>query len=200
MPNWCFTNITINHNSHEKLVELEALIDSFTQKNYTKNDFGLNWLGNIVGNAGLDDMSTGDFKIACRGELTDMSVSDDVDNPQLMIQTSTAWEPMLQMWQALLDKFLPDAELVYEAEESGCEVYMTNDEKLRDTYIIDAFDMEDIDSDWEANEEEVVNLLQKLLDTDETDVKTLMPKLRGSKYGDKISIHKREFVPVKKCA
>lgn len=129
-----------------------------------------------------------------------MSVSDDVDNPQLMIQTSTAWEPMLQMWQALLDKFLPDAELVYEAEESGCAVYMTNDEKLRDTYIIDAFDMEDIDSDWEANEEEVVNLLQKLLKTEETDVKTLMPKLCSSKYGDKISIHKWEFVPVNECA
>lgn len=43
MPNWCFTNITINHNSYEKIVELEALINSFTQN--AVNDSDIHCLG-----------------------------------------------------------------------------------------------------------------------------------------------------------
>ena len=44
-------------------------IIGWTSTNYTDNNWGLNWLGNIIGNGGFD------INLPCRGWISCMSVS-----------------------------------------------------------------------------------------------------------------------------
>ena len=193
MPNWCFTRITINHENENKLLELERLINEWTNKNYMENGFGLAWLGNIVGNSGVGTVDENpETDLRCRGRLTYLECTEN----QLLIDTETAWSPILKLWVKVLEKYLPDAELIYQAEECGNGLYDTNDPCLSNCYIIDAWDMEDIDSDWEASEETVRKMLQELLDENEGDVEKLISKFNRSDYSDDMSVHKWNFTEI----
>lgn len=190
MPNWCYTKITINHDDELRLKELENLIEKWTSHNYKENGFGLNWLGNIVGNSGIGTVDKNpETDLRCRGSLIYMENMGD----QLVIDTETAWSPMLKMWTKLLEKYLPDAELIYEAEECGCGLHSTNNPCMKDCYIIDSWDIDDIETDWEASEETVIKTLQKLLNTDETDIDKLIDMFEESEHSDNMSIHKWDF-------
>ena len=190
MPNWCFNKITINHESETELEKLSKLIDEWTSKDYMENGFGHNWLGNIVLGSGVGTVDTDkETDLRCRGTIT----YSEVCGNQLIIDTETAWSPMLQMWVKVIDKYLPDAELIYSSEECGCGLYSTNDPCMKDCYIIDSWDMDDIEPDWEASEETVRKTLQELLDTTETDVEKLLKMFEESEYSDGMSIHKWDF-------
>ena len=194
MPNWCMTRITINHEDESKLKELESRITEWTSHNYKESDFGLAWLGNIVGNSEIgtiDEKAETDLR--CRGWLNWMEYNDN----QLLIDTETAWVPMLKMWSKLLEKYLPDAELIYSAEECGCELYSTNDPCMKDCYIVDNYDdIDGVESDWEATQEYVVDILQNLLKTEENDIEKLLKMFYESEFYDGMSIHKWEFAEI----
>lgn len=190
MANWCFTRITINHESETELEKLDKLLDEWTSKDYMDNGFGHKWLGNIVLGSGVGTVDTNkETDLRCRGWITDHFIEDN----QLHIDTETAWNPMLQMWTKVLEKYLPDAELLYEAEECGNEIYSTNDPTMKDCYIIDCCGIEDVESDWEASEETVRKTLQELLNTTEADVEKLIEMLDESEYDECMSIHKWDF-------
>lgn len=192
MPNWCLTTITINHESEEKLKELSNMIDEWTSKSYKDNDFGLNWLGNIVGNSGVgtvDESPETDLK--CRGLI---NYKEAIGN-QLIIHTETAWVPMLKMWLKILEKYLPDSELIYESEECGCELYETNNPELYNRYVIDACDSDIVESDWNATEDEVREVIQKLCNTGETNIEKLMRIFNESDFQN-VFIHKWDFANV----
>ncbi len=190
MPNWCYTRITINHENETELKNLYKLIEEWTSKNYMENGFGHNWLGNIVLGSGVGTVDTGnDTDLRCRGNI-DYS---DLNDNQLIIHTETAWNPMLKMWIKVLEKYLPDAELLYEAEECGCGLYSTNDPYMKGCYYIDSWDIEDIESDMEASEETVREILQNLLDTMETDIDKLLRMFEESEHSENMSIHKWDF-------
>lgn len=193
MPNWCTTQITINHEDEKELEKLSKLIDEWTSKDYKENGFGCNWLGNIVLGSGIGTVDTnGETDLCCRGTI---EYSELLKN-QLVVTTFTAWSPMLQMWQKLLDKYLPGAELIYEAEESGCGLYCTNDPCMKGCYIIDAWDMENIETNYEATEEAVREILQKLLNTTESNVEKLIDMFEDSDYSENMSIHKWRWAEV----
>lgn len=184
MPNWCYTNITIYHNDEEKLKAFFNKIEEWRKKPFKENDFDtytLGWLGNIVGNSGLAEWKTRengreDFvpNIACRGSLQTF----ELDGNRINISTETAWCPMLNMWQRLCDKFLPDAEIWYTAEESGCGLFWTNDPGIVGKYYIDLWDVPDEFAeetpDYEATEDYTIKFLQRVLKTSETDIKKLL--------------------------
>ena len=183
MPNWCYTNITIVHPSEQKIKEFFKKIDSWSKTTYSKNGFdcpgaGIRWLGNIVGNAGLSEIPEGktDFvpNIRCRGSITDLSY----DGNHIHINTETAWAPMLDMWQRLVDKYLPDADIWYTAEESGCGLYCTNDPDVIGKYYIDLWELPDEfikeTSEYEATEDYTIKFLQRVLKTKETDIQKLL--------------------------
>lgn len=157
MPNWCYTQITISHDDQKEIDKLYNLIEEWTSKNYKQSDFGNYWLGNIVGNSGIDTWD-GDFKIRCRGRLFDLNKSEK----ELYIATETAWTPMLRMWLKILEKYSPDAQLIYTAEEPGCCIYVTNNLDLKDKYIIDDWsDCYDYAGD-EYSQEDVIKILQEI--------------------------------------
>ena len=191
MPNWCYTNITINHGNEIEIERLEKLIGGWTSKDYMKNGFGHKWLGNIVLGSGVGTVDTNkETDLRCRGTIIDYYRNEN----ELVINTETAWSPMLQMWVKVLEKYLPGAELIYNADECGNDINDTNDPCLAGKYILDYYGDEDIESDWEASEDTVRETLQKLLDTTETDVEKLIQMVYEDDYD--ISVRKWEYSDV----
>ena len=184
MPNWCYTNITIYHDDEEKLKAFFNMVEEWRKKPFKKNDFDLytlGWLGNIVGNSGIAEWKERedgreDFvpNIACRGSLQTFELHGN----RININTETAWSPMLEMWKLLCDKYLPEADITFTAEEPGNCLYQSNDPDVVGKYCIDVWetpdDFEEAESIWEATEEETREFLQRALKTDETDIKKLI--------------------------
>ena len=190
MPNWCYTNITIAHENETKVGELERLIEEWTSKNYMENGFGHKWLGNIVLGSGIGTVDKDKATdVRCRGTICDYYRNGS----ELTINTETAWSPMLGMWVKLVEKYLPGAELIYNAEETGNGVQCTNDPALKDRYVIDCYGDENIESDWEASEKTVIEILQELLCTTETDMEKLLQMFDESEYSENMSIKKWDF-------
>ena len=208
MPNWCYTNITICHNDKEKLKAFFDKVEEWRKKPYKTNDFDtytMGWLGNIVGNSGLaewkvKDNGREDFvpSISCRGSLQTFELHDNCIN----LSTETAWSPMLEMWKLLCDKYLPNAEIYYTADEGGNEIYQTNDPDMIGKYYIDIVDdvpeeFDDIaESEYEATEEMVVKLLQRILHSDETNIKKLLDLHYKSDTDDWVHIHEWKTVEI----
>lgn len=195
MPNWCNTTITINNKNEKELKDFESKIKEWTSHDYKENGFGLKWLGNIVGNSGIGTIDENqDTDLSCRGWLT------DIDNlgSQLLISTETAWVPMLQMWVKLLEKYMPEAELIYQAEEPGLQMYVTNDSSLESTYVLDIFDpvdkLEEIESNWEIDGNSLKEILQDLLETKEDNLDKLISLFKESDYGEHANISEWEYV------
>lgn len=126
MPNWCNTSMTIEGPKAE-IESIHRKIMEWTSRNYVKNDFGKNWLGNIVVGAGFS------YKLlACRGEITymDEEITARQDEPEtyyFQVQYDSAWKDITETWKIILKKFAPNCEIYYVAEELGCEYFVTND-------------------------------------------------------------------------
>ena len=183
MPNWCYTNIDITHTDKNKLKEFYDRIEAWTSKDYSENGFGTNWLGNVIGNSGVAEYNnekggfiTSDGKnLSCRGSVLFLGYNED---GIIRMSQEDAWSPNLKLWKMVLDKYLPDATLIYTAEEPGCGIYETNNQDYEDKYIIDIYgDLPD-DMNWEsmyeASEETVIQFCQDALKTDETDITKLL--------------------------
>lgn len=191
MPNWCYTNITINHESETEVEKLEKLIDEWTSKNYMDNGFDKKWLGNVVLGSGVGTVDTDNATdLRCRGTIIDYYRSGG----ELVINTETAWVPMLRMWVKVIDKYLPGAEIIYNADECGCDINHTNDPCLVGKYILDYYGDGDIESDFEASERIVIRTLQELLNTTETDVDRLIQMVYEDDYD--ISVRKWEWTDI----
>lgn len=205
MPNWCYTNITIYHNDEEKLKAFYDKIEEWRSKPFKENDFdkySMGWLGNIVGNAGLAEWKkVGEREgfvpnISCRGSIQTFELHGN----RININTETAWCPMMQMWQKLCDKYLPDAEIFYMAEEPGCELFETNDPDVIGMYYIDIWEppeeFEDEEPVYEAEEDDTIEFLQRVLKTDESNIDKL---IKMANEADWFSVHRWEAADISNC-
>lgn len=212
MPNWCYSNITIQSDDKQKLEELYNLILKWTDHSLIENDFGDNWLGNIVEGSGIATYRKENFYdannklISCRGTL------DYVDfyTQDIMISTDTAWAPATKMWQLICDKYLPsDYEIFYDASEPGCGIFSTNRPDYLNHYILDAsvfgnegFSEEEYqklyDADYTENADDntIIQFLQDLLQTNETDLQKLFNLLHKSKFDDYVNIQPWEYADI----
>ena len=172
MPNWCYTNIVINHKDKTKLEDLANKISEWSHKDFCDNGFHDGWLGNIVGNSGIANPLEADSP-RCRGTLTSIYF----DNGQINMSTETAWAPMMKMWQMIIDKYLPDADIWYTAEEPGNCIFESNDPDVIGKYYIDIWEppegFEDEESIYEAEEDDVIDFLQRVLKTKENNIDVL---------------------------
>ena len=127
MPNWCSTDIIISNSDSNVLKNLESEFDKALHWNKIPNGFGEAWLGNILNYLGYTEEEIVQEKMRCRGEVTWMKMRND---GKLYINTDTAWIPMLQPFLKMIEKYAPDSELTYYAEELGCEIICTNDYEM----------------------------------------------------------------------
>lgn len=192
MPNWCSTNIQIYHYDEDRLEQLYNDIVKWKNISMSNNGFDSPnnkcWLGNVVLNSGIDTEG-----LSYRGSIDDI----EYDGNQIRISTETAWSPMVQMWKRIVQRYLPAAEITFSAEEPGNGIYCTNDEKCKDRYIIDCWGRNDVESEWEATEGMVVNILQHCLKTDITDVNELLEMFEDDdNLTDDMAIHKWDIVSI----
>lgn len=130
MPNWCNTSMTIE-GPKEEIQSIHRKIKEWTSRNYVENDFGKNWLGNIVVGAGFS------YKLlACRGLISSMDkeITTRQDEPgtyYFQVQYKSAWTDINDTWEIILEKFAPNCDIYYIAEELGNEYFVTNDRDER---------------------------------------------------------------------
>ena len=137
MPNWCVTTISFR-GGKDPVCLLDKKIREWTDREYLKSDFGKPWLGNICIGSGITkpEEINDPSGYRCRGSVI---WTEKPSEEELIVQTETAWTPMVRMWDAVLDKLgmKEDVRIVYTAEEPGMEVYCTNDPDVAGTYVYD---------------------------------------------------------------
>ena len=122
MPNWCTTSYVFRGNENE-IKDFYNKIKSFTSKEHIPNDFGNFWLGNIVDGFGFNYK-----EIPCRGRIYCFpEPEEDVNQGRLELSTETAWRPMTEMWDKIIEKHYSSITYVLIAEECGCELYVNTD-------------------------------------------------------------------------
>lgn len=130
MPNWCYNDCFISGPKNE-VKPLYEKLNSWVSKNIKPNGFGLNWLGNIVLNAGfsVDEQEKGkDEVLRARGSIiNDFEYHDDDEEPNIWFTYESAWAPFPDTWKKILRKHAPHCKFYYFAEEPGMGIYETND-------------------------------------------------------------------------
>ena len=137
MPNWCDTSYKCVGDLKE-VRKLNSVL-KYMEKRKTSilsNGFGKMWLGNLVYKLG------GNWEeLRCRGEITDFSLDSNV----LTINQQTAWCEQEGV-REIIEKSFPSIKVYYLEQESGCEVFCTNDasgEYFPERYFLDSYE------DWE---------------------------------------------------
>ena len=202
MPNWCFTHMVF-HGNKKEIEELHAKIEEWTSKSLKPNGFGNNWLGNIIIGAGLGEhIDSETDRIRCRGELEYVSDVESVSDEEAYFEIDqyTAWAPMCALWSAVIDKLeYKSIGYSYIAEEPGMQIYEIYDPygDFPDSYYVDVW-LEDADQKndalmkiyddrYYADEKSIIEALQKLLNTEETDYMVLKDKAENYPFADKNS-------------
>lgn len=128
MPNWCSSTITLRCRNEKYSKAVCNKIASWC-KNPEE------WLGNILIEADACSLENiNDGQVRCRGSLIQIKA----DGRDVILDTETAWAPMLQMWKRICEKHFPEVEnILYKAEEPGCDLFFTNDESVVGNIIVD---------------------------------------------------------------
>lgn len=189
MPNWCRTAITIDCKDEKESKKLYDLIDGWISSSEIKTDFGDRWLGNIVIKSGintLEEIEQG-TSVSCRGWVEYLTRN----GPTVYVDTETAWRPMLGMWLDVIDRYAPDAELTYVAEEGGRELYATNDTEYAGMYFIAYAD--DRDTLYDLKESKALSCIKEELGSSaEGDIKKLSKEFTKSGFG---WVYSWEYIP-----
>ena len=199
MPNWCTTSYVFRGNENE-IRDFYNKIKSFTSKERISNGFGNFWLGNIVDGFGFDWK-----EIRCKGLIDYFPEPEDIDSDRLELSTETAWYPMTDMWDKIIEMYYPSITYVLIAEEPGCDVYINTDiegEYFTERFSVDfnlppKYDFLCDDGFYADCEEEIVEKFNSIFHRKYKSYKQCKKKLykefKRKKYRDKgyfIAIHK----------
>lgn len=210
MPNWCYSTIVFRGDAQEVrtlynlLDDCETHPEQFANSKYPKTDFGSKWLGYPLVKVGLQDCidsANAERNLKCRGEILDFEYHryENSDEADLMIQTYTAWCPMIQMWNAILKKLnLNSVKFCVEAEEPGCEIYVIynpdnldyfdNEEIYVDTYLSEPSLcprlIQEFNENRYMNEDEFLSMVSKAAERKITDFKEAVDYVES--FNDKI--------------
>lgn len=125
MPNWCYTQYRFEGD----VQKLYDYIETATSRNFMENGFGTSWLGNLVLAAGEyteEDMRAQTVP-ECRGWIDSYMLK----NGYLIVETETAWGPMHDVWDYVIEYLEADISYLYYADEPSCEIHETNDSEGR---------------------------------------------------------------------
>ena len=124
MPNWC-TNQYSFIGPAEEIQKFATYVYICADSAKDPDDRG--WLYLIVKAMGYKPR-----RVECRGWISwidDIPVIDDKEEEiTFSIETQTAWGPLHETWDLLLEKHFPNIRYLYYSEEPGFEIYETNDE------------------------------------------------------------------------
>ena len=207
MANYCYTEITISGEEDEIRLLNDEMEKAFEEG---KNQGGRSdqWLGYLMLHIGY---SVDNLPVSCRGSVCYHELSED--GTSLFIETETDWSPMLQVFLLFIQKYAPEAELIYTAEEPGCDLFCTNDpaheEYMLMLYVDDdelpealqGFDGTD-NCIYAKDLKEILFQLypeEKDLQTKEDKTKELIKRFNSKQYGI-AWIYEYQYVPASECA
>lgn len=211
MPNWCVTDIEVSGKKDE-LSKLYDLINTWGQKSLDGDSNGDYFFFRFKDVVELTDIVkyaeifTEDKlnSLSIRGNLEDMQIQKD---GSLLIRVSSPWNPMLLMWVRIFNKYLTDYTMYYMSEESGEDIYITNNPKYIGTYNFDVKDYDSLEeklgkgnvpeTESYVSEKRIIEILQNLLESELNDIDELITKFNSSYFIDDISINKFYFFPIK---
>lgn len=212
MPNWCDTEINIHGTNKDEIKKLYCNLKNWVDEVCIENGFGTNYLGNIVQQSGIAtyniEQKCFNPEFECRGELTSLqNIGNDIS-----LATETAWRPMMKMWKNICDKYLPSGyEIIYWAYEPGYGIYETNDPMYENSYCFnsrvdissnDCFNEKELniikkyESADDYSENDIIDFLSEILDSDEKDIYKLLKVFNESKFNKAIYIKKWDFVQI----
>ncbi len=170
MANYCNTIIRILKLDTEngKMEMLYNLLKRWLERDDRENGYVRDWLGNIVMASRLskhkddDYYNTGGSVLALENHIE--------DSGEITVIVESKWIPMLKMWRDLVKEYIPNAEILYTAEEEGCEIYDTNVSSIVGLYNILTCDD---DNYYELSEAEAVEVLKDILGSSCDDIEKL---------------------------
>lgn len=182
MANWCKTEYTFT-GDRESFEGIYALMHGLENEEVAddESDFGSAWLGRLVTALGRDRET-----IKCRGEWTDLCLNDDT----LTFTTWTAWTPAYEVIELLRLKF-PGTEYYFYAEESGNDLYETNDKEGRYyptryvAYYNDGKEMHESRADNETDIIDWAHIIAEAYLYTVDDINNYFEKLQEESDGDK---------------
>ena len=129
MPNWCETEYAFYGDRNEIEDFCSKLKNSL--KMDTRTDFERRWLGNVLisfGVASEEDVLNNNVGVRYRGcfLFDDTSVYSDDIGVFIRFSTTTAWEPMNEMWDEIIAKY-KTLEYAFKSEEPGVGYYAISD-------------------------------------------------------------------------
>ena len=137
MSNTCFTSYKVVSENKKDVTKLFKTIKRIDGRKTPLVENGWYdpklWLGCLVKALGGDPN-----KVYCRGTITFYEMEDDV----LTLHTETAWAEMSET-RHFIESCFPGMKIYYIEEESGCEIFNTNDSEgiyFKDRYYLDGFD------------------------------------------------------------
>ena len=137
MSNTCFTTYKVVSENKKDVTKLYKTIKRLDGRKtpLVKNGWydPKLWLGCLVKALGGDPN-----KVYCRGTITFYEMEDDI----LTLNTETAWAEMAET-RHFIESCFPGMKIYYIEEESGCEIFNTNDSEgiyFKDRYYLDGFE------------------------------------------------------------
>ena len=191
MPNWCWNN-TIVYGEKKMLEKFynDMVIGTSKNPNFkpVKNSWDNEWLGNLFLAAGYTEEDVTNGTIRCRGGIFDLRLIRD--GTAVEITYESAWCPIIDSLNLMLEEKYAGLHQVTLAEEIGCEIFVNTDtsgEFFPDKYYLD-YCVNNIyaDNHYYESEEELVEEFNDLFDTNaETyeDLQKMIPDLY-EKYED----------------
>lgn len=159
MSNTCFTTYKMVSENKKDVTKLYKTIQRLEKRKtpLVKNGWydPKLWLGCLVKALGGDPN-----KVYCRGTITFYEMEDDV----LTLNTETAWAEMSET-RHFIESCFPGMKIYYIEEESGCEIFNTNDSEgiyFKDRYYLDGFD----DSEYFETLEEAAKYVKDIVGHD----------------------------------
>lgn len=196
MSDWCTSSIMIRVGTDSKSVEAitklkDKIMEWVKPENSKPSSYDRYWLGNIVINSGIGDanlVSEDGISISCNGVISRM-VMGQWSSTNLGIVTVTDRRPMMLIWQLLIDKYLPNAKIVFSAYNNETGLFVTNDPYYSDTYFLEKSPYGAEDDCM--SDDDLINFLQDVEDSDDEDLESL---LRNAPHNLRECIHEWETV------
>ena len=158
MANICMNNIKI-YSSSDNIQKLYDLLEDWRQRTFLdfvrKDDIvNLLYQDEIGAEAQtIEDIETKGYKLedgkfyGGRAYIVDIFPPTEPNLQELSymeISTDSAWEPDISVWKRVCDKFLGSYkyELLFESEEPGNNIFVTNDPDFIHCYYFEIFDDE----------------------------------------------------------
>ncbi len=218
MSNCCSTDIQIRGKKEELAIFWKKFNEAININSSKRDDV---WLGNILvllkredlKERGIDpdgpespirdELARRDWlntqARCCRGSVVYAEIS--ADGEQIDIAQDDAWGPQLDPVCEMVERYAPNADIVYTAIEPGCEVFITSDPEKAGQWLIDVQDPDGLpdcikDLDWSLIDDkkarEIAFEALGILPNEYTQTRSLMEVL-DAKFTDNISVHQMEY-------